>query len=46
MKLLIDADALNRRRRRFLPAVQYIICVKDNDGSVIVSAHASILYAV
>jgi hypothetical protein len=46
INLQIDADALNRRRRRFLSALQYIISIKDSEGSMLVSAHASTVYAV
>jgi hypothetical protein len=42
----IDADALNRRRRRFCVRVQYVIYIKDTECSILVSAHASTVYAV
>jgi hypothetical protein len=44
MNLKIDADALNRRRRRFLSAVQYTIYIKDNNVNVLVSADAPMIY--
>jgi hypothetical protein len=42
--LKIDADALNRRRRRF--CVRRKIYLSDSEGSTLVSAHASTVYAV
>jgi hypothetical protein len=46
MNLKIDADTLNRRRRTFVSAVEYIISFKDSEGSMLVYAHASTVYAV
>jgi hypothetical protein len=46
MNLKIDADALNRRRRRFESALQYVTSIKDSEGSMLLSAHASTVYAV
>jgi len=37
-------DDLNRRWRRFWAGVQYIIYIKDSEGIILVSAHASTLY--
>jgi len=45
INLKIDANALNRRRRASVSAVKYI-CIKDSEGSMLVSAHAPTLYAV
>jgi hypothetical protein len=39
MNLKIDADALNRRRVAFVPGLQYIISLKDSEGSLLVSAN-------
>jgi hypothetical protein len=46
MNLKIDTDALNRRWRQFVSAVKYIISIKNSEGSMLVSAHASTVYAV
>jgi len=43
--LKIVADALNRRRRRFCVR-RTIISIKDSEGSMLVSAHASTVHAV
>jgi hypothetical protein len=45
MNLKIDTVALNRRRRRFLPAVQYVMSIKDSVGCMLVSAFVSTVYA-
>jgi hypothetical protein len=46
MNLKIDADALNRRRRRFSVRRKNIISMKDSEGSMLVSVHAHTVYAV
>jgi hypothetical protein len=46
INLKIDVDALNRRRHAFVSAVQYVISIKDSEGSMLVSAHASTVYAM
>jgi hypothetical protein len=43
--LQIDADALNRRRRRFCVR-RTMYHMKDSEGSILVSTHASTVYAV
>jgi hypothetical protein len=43
----IDADALNRLRRRFcVRRTIYIVSIKDSEDSMHISAHASTVYAV
>jgi hypothetical protein len=37
---------MNRRRRRFCVRCKYIISVKGSEGSMLVSAHVSTVYAV
>jgi hypothetical protein len=46
INLKIVTDALNRRRRRFMSAVQYIISIEDSEGSMLVSAHTSTIHPV
>jgi hypothetical protein len=41
INLKIDADALNRSRRRFCVRRTIIISIQDSQGSMLVSAHAS-----
>jgi len=45
VNLKIDADTLNRRRRRFWSAVQYT-SIKDSDGNMLAGAHASTVPAM
>jgi hypothetical protein len=45
INLKIDAEALNRRRRCFCVR-RTIYYIKDSEGSIMVSAYASVLYAV
>jgi hypothetical protein len=46
MNLKIYADALYDAGVAFVSAVQCIISIKDSKGSMLLSAHASTVYAV
>jgi hypothetical protein len=46
INLKIDADALTDAGVAFVSAVQYIMSIKDSEGSILVSAYASTVYAV
>jgi hypothetical protein len=46
MNLKIDADALTDAGVAFVSVIKYITSIKDNEGSMLASAHASTVYAV
>jgi len=46
INLKIDVNALNRRRRRFCVRRKYVVSIRDSEGSMLISGHASSVYAV
>jgi hypothetical protein len=44
--LKVDANALNQRRRRFFSGVQYLVSVKETEGIMLGSTHASTTYGM
>jgi hypothetical protein len=46
MNLKIDAYAMKRAGVAFVSALQYVISVKGSEGNMLVTAHASTVYAV